>query len=265
MSVRRLLVTALLLVTLLLGAAGLAFAVNPQDYYSFRVSSSLPGMLFGVTPEGQTGFGGAFQQNIPVAFTPCEGNWAAGYNSGSTSSTIRLGFSGRNVNGTAFIGRGWLTPGHGLYVVWEATSDKIEEAWNLQYQVLPLTETHPAVAVGVQDIFNERERFIGHNPHNARSLYVTATGPISREAERPIYWTAGWGNGRFRRGFVGLSAPLDDHWKLVGEYDSFNPNLGLAWGLNGADTARKFDVLGYFGYTDLKRPVLGISFTFRDL
>ncbi len=264
MSVHRLLVTALLLATLLLGAASLALAVDPQDYYTFRVSSSLPGMLFGVTPEGQTGLGGALQQNIPVAFTPCEGNWAAGYASGSNDSTIRLGFSGREVNGNAFIGKGWLTPGHGLYVVCTATSDKIEEAWSLQYQILPLTESHPALAVGVQDVFNERERFIGQAPHNARSIYVTATGPVSREAERPIYWTAGWGNGRFRRGFVGVSAPLSDHWQLVGEYDSFTPNLGVAWGLNGRETERNFDALGYFGYNDFKRPTLGFSFTFRN-
>lgn len=145
-----------------------------------------------------------------------------------------------------------------------ATSDKVEEAWNVQYQVLDLTDSHPAVAVGVQDILNGRERFIGRDAHNARSVYVTASGPISWKAERPAYWTAGLGNGRFRRGFVGVSVPLDDHWKVVGEYDSFGTNLGVAWGLNGADSDRKFDVMGYVGYTDLKRPVLGISTTFRS-
>ena len=263
MSIHRLLVTALLLVALLLGAAGLALADNLNEYYSFRFSSSLPGMLYGVTPEGQTGFGGAFQQNIPVAFTPCEGNWAAGFNSGSLNSSIQLGLSGRNINGNAFIGRGWLKSGHGLFVVWDATSNRIEETWNAQYQVLPLTSKYPAVAVGVQDLTNERERFQRRDSHNGRSIYVTATGPINREAARPIYWTAGWGNGRFRRGFVGVAVPLSDHLKVVGEYDSFNPNVGLAWGLNGDKTDRKWDVIGYFGYTDLKHPLLGVSTTLR--
>jgi hypothetical protein len=263
MSVPRLLVIAVLLAALALGLVTGALANNPKEYYSFRVSSALPGMLFGVTPEGDAGFAGAFQQNIPVAFTPGNQSWVLGGNSGSNSSAIELGLSGAKVNGTGFIGKGWGGPGQRLYVSWEATSDKIEEAWNLQYQFLNATERRPALALGAQDIFNERERYIGQARHNARSLYLTATGALSQATWRPIYWTAGWGNGRFRRGFVGLSAPVSDHWRLVGEYDSFNANAGLAWGMNGLQTDRRWDLMGYFGYTDLKRPVLGLSATFR--
>jgi len=232
------------------------------EYYQFRHSSALPGMLFGVTPEGRIHFSGAFQQNIPVAYTPAEGNWVAGGNSGSTSSSIEIGFSGARVNGTAFAGAGWLDPGHGLFVSWMATGTKIEEAWNLQYQIRDGFEGRTAVALGVQDLFNERERYIKQSPHNARSLYLTATGPLKQATWRPLYWTAGWGNGRFRRGFAGLSLPINDHWRGVVEYDSFNVNAGVAWALNGADTERDFDLIGYFGMTRLKRPVVGLTLTY---
>jgi hypothetical protein len=33
--------------------------------------------------------------------------------------------------------------------------------------------------------------------------------------------------------------------------------------MNGLQTDRRWDLMGYFGYTDLKRPVLGLSATFR--
>lgn len=278
MTARCLLLVSLLAVTVLLGTAlaGAAeFLVTPAngelpggpgdplfEYYQFRHSSGLPGMLFGVTPEGRIHFSGALQQNIPVAYTPAEGNWVAGGNSGSASSSIEIGFSGAEVNGTAFAGAGWLKPGHGLFVSWMATGTKIEEAWNLQYQVRDGFEGRTALAVGVQDLFNERERYIKQNPHNARSLYLTATGPLKQATWRPIYWTAGWGNGRFRRGFAGLSIPVSDHWRGVVEYDSFNVNAAVAWALNGAQTERDFDLLGYFGMTRLKRPVIGLTLTY---
>ena len=265
MSAPRLTALVLLLTALLLGATSLALADvnNAQDYYQFRHSSCLPGMLFGVTPEGQVGFDGAFQQNIPVAFTPCDGNWVVGGNSGSNSSSLELGSDTAKVNGTLFAARGWLTPGHALYVAWEATGTKIEEAWHAQYQVLPLTEGRPAVAIGVLDLFNERERFIGQSLHNARSIYVTATGSLRQATWRPIYWTAGWGTGRFRNGFAGLSVPVSDRVRVVAEYDSFDPNVGVAFGLNPLGTDERWNAVGYFGYTNLKQPMLGLTCTLR--
>ena len=260
----RVLTIVSLLIALALGAASVALAVDPQDYYSFRVSSALPGMLFGVTPDGQPGFAGAFQQNIPVAYTPANGGWVLGGNSGSNSSSIELGFSGEEVNGTAFLGAGLGEPGHGFWIARESTASRWgEEAWNAQYQVLKGSESRPAIAVGVQDALNERERFNPRDHHNARSFYVTATGPISQATWRPAYWTAGIGNGRFRRGFLGVTVPVSDHVRLLGEYDSFNPNAGVAWGLNGLDTEKKWDVMGYFGYTDLKRPVVALTMTYN--
>ncbi len=263
MSHGRLPIITVLLAAVVLGAGSGALADDPNDYYQYRHSSALPGMLFGVTPEGAVGFAGAFQQNIPVAFTPGNHDWVVGGNSGSNSSAIELSWSGRKVNGGAFIGKGWGGPGQRLYVSWMATGNKIEEAWNLQWQFCNLQEKRPALAVGVQDVLNARERYIGQANHNARSVYLTATGELSLTTERPMYWTAGWGNGRFRRGFVGTSVAVTDHWRVVGEYDSFAPNLGVAWGLNGLQSEREWDVMGYFGYTNLKRPMLGITATFR--
>jgi hypothetical protein len=236
-----------------------------RDYYEFRHSSTLPGMLFGVTPQGEIGFGGAFQQNIPVAYTPTSGNFVLGGNSGSNNHEPQLGFSGSDVNGSGLAGIGLGKHPHGVYVSWMPTGVTMEGCWNLQVQLTgnsdPDSRT-PAIAVGVQDLFNERDRAIKHS-HSARSVYAVATGVLPEATWRPIYWTAGIGNGRFKNGFAGLAVPIDDHFKLVGEWDSFNVNAGLAWGLNGADSETHSDIIAYAGETRLKYPVIGLTFTWH--
>jgi hypothetical protein len=237
----------------------------PNDYTDFRFSSTLPGMLFGVTPTGQVGFAGALQQNVPVAYTPAWGNYVLGGNSGSFNSSPELsGQSDRK--GTLFAGLGLFKAPHNLYASWMCTGLTGEGCWNAQYEVSgpPSDDSRtPAISVGCQDVLNERNRFPGDS-HNARSLYAVATGPIPEATWRPIYWTVGWGNGRFRNGLAGLQVPVDDHFKVVGEWDSFNLNAGLAYGLNGAGTAKKYDVIAYAGMTALKHPVLGLTFTWGN-
>ncbi|HEY3397259.1 MAG TPA: hypothetical protein VGM19_06305 [Armatimonadota bacterium] len=257
--------------SLLLGIALLALScalvaaeTNPNEYYSFRVNSGLPGMMFAVTPEGQLDFSGALQQNVPVAYTPYWGNFIVNADAGSNDSGLPSSLTGSEVNGTAFLGVGFLGSGHGLYVDTEATSDKGEGATSFQYQLVAAGERTPAVALGVMDVFNERDRYVRHPSHDARSFYATATTRLLQMDWRPVYLTAGWGNGRFRRGFGGFSVPLNDNFKVVAEYDGFGPNAGVAWSLNGAYNEKSsFDVIGYVGYTDLKRPALGLSVTFK--
>ena len=265
MSTARLFLAALLLAALALGAGSRTLAADRtlDEYFEFRTNSTLPGMLFGVTPQGEVGFDGALQQNIPVAYTPKGGNVVVGGSAGSKSRSIQIGTNAAKSDGTAFLGVGLGGGKHPGYVSWEATSNKIEECFNGQIQVLAGHDTRPAIAVGVQDAGNERQRFIHQNAHNARSVYATATGAFSQATWRPIYWTLGLGNGRFRRGFAGVSVPFTDHLKLVAEYDSFNPNLGLAFGVNGHDTDRHWELLGYAGLTDLKYPLLGLTATFN--
>lgn len=264
MSKYRLLINVSLVVALLLMVAGAGLADNDWNkYYQFRHSSALPGNLFGVTPEGEVGFAGALQQNIPVAYTPVQGNWVLGANSGSNSSRIEFGLSGAGVNGTAFLGAGCGRPGHGIYISDMDTGSDHAQAFNIQIQVAGGGENGPAVAIGSQDVFNMREDYVG-NPHGARSIYIVATAALPQATWRPIYWTLGWGDGRFNsHPFGGLSVPISDHLRAVGEYDGFNVNGGVAYGVHGADSEKPADIIGYFGYSDLARPVLGLTFTWR--
>ena len=248
-------------------ALPLAAQIPPdfRDWYSFRHSSALPGMLFAVTPQGEMDFGGAFQQNIPVAYTPTLGQWVAGGNSGSDDHNLRFGDSLGEVNGTLFAGVGLGQSPRGIYVSWMATGHTWEGAWNLQVQVSGPTDAsshEPAVAVGVQDLFNERNGPIKEG-HSARSFYVVATGSLPQATWRPVYWTLGLGDGRFKNGMAGVSVPLDDHFKLAGEWDSFNLNAGLAWSLQGAGNQDPYDVMLYLGETDLQYPIIGATWTWR--
>jgi hypothetical protein len=267
MSQHRVLVWACIFVCLAASAAALAqpLPVDLRDWYEFRHASALPGMLFGVTPQGQVGFGGAFQQNIPVAYTPTLGNFVVGGNTGSNNHNPQFGLSGTNVNGTLFAGAGALQSPHGLWVSWMATGNTWEGCWNAQWQVLGPTGPEsfkPAVAVGVQDLFDERNGPLTEH-HSARSFYAVMTGSLPQATWRPIYWTVGIGDGRFKNGIAGLNVPIDDHFKLIGEWDSFNVNAGVAWGLNGAQNEKSMDVIGYAGETDLQYPVLGLTLTWH--
>jgi hypothetical protein len=236
-----------------------------NDFFSFRHSSALPGMLFGVSPTGEVGFGGAFQQNIPVAYTPVWHNAVLGGNVGSEGTGFPDKLSGAGVNGTFFGGLGFSTAPHGVYVSGMKTGEASEGCWNVQVEVFgPQSDDdeRPALALGCQDVFNERNRFPGDH-HNSRSVYAVLTGAFPEATWRPIYWSVGWGDGRFQNGFAGVQVPVDDHFKVIGEYDSFNLNAGLAWGLNGMDNPEHSDVIAYGGMTALKHPVLGLTFTWH--
>ena len=256
----------LLIAALLTVLPSLTFAAGHDqwmEYYTFRHSSTLPGMLFGVTPQGQIDFSGALQQNIPVAHTPSWGNYVIGGNSGSNSASLPTKLSGGSVNGTGFAGVGLGQPGHGVYLSWMDTGTDMAEAWNLQVQVVPGSEERVALAVGVIDALNEREKYWDEH-HNARSVYATATGRFRPADRRPVYWTLGLGSGRFDSVvFGGVSVPADDHLRLVAEWDGFGANLGAAYALNGAGNHRDWDAIGYLGWTNLQHPMVGLTFTWR--
>ena len=234
-------------------------ATDWDEFYQFRHSSSLPGNLFGVSPQGQVGFAGALQQNIPVAYTPVRDNWVIGANSGSNSGSVKVGWGGADVNGTAFLGIGWGRPGRGIYGSFMAAGSEVEEAYNFQYQLVSGDNGNWALAVGVQDILNQRQDYVG-SPYGARSIYGVATRPIPGLFNG--YLTVGWGDGRFDSSpFGGVSVVLDDTLTLVAEYDGFDVNAGLA--VSGIDPGGEQDwiALAYLGYSDLDRPVVGFSIT----
>ena len=249
-------------------AALLCLSLRPASandwlrYWQFRHSSALPGNLFGVSPEGEVGFAGAFQQNVPVAYTPTSGNWVIGGNSGSNTGSIEVGFGGEDVNGTAFLGAGWGKPGRAMYGSWMMTGTDIAESWNLQVQLAPGGGNRWAAAIGVQDLLNERDAYPG-DPHSGRSIYGTLTRPLSDPIKG--YLTLGWGNGRFNDSpFAGLSVPLGGTLNLVAEYDGMQTNAGLA--ISGLDVGehdpdQRWIAMVYLGYSGLERPVVGLTIT----
>ncbi len=257
----------LLAVVMLLGivvVSPLQADLDWKEFYQFRHSSSLPGNMFGVSPTGQVGFDGALQQNVPVAYTPIAGNWVIGGNSGSNTGRVEIGFGGKDINGTAFIGLGIGSPGHGIYGSWMATGTDIAEAYNFQYQLIDGGQRNWALAVGVQDILNQRQDYVG-SPYGARSIYAVATRPCDIFGDS--YLTIGWGGGRFGSNpFGGLSVPVTGGLTLVTEYDGMQVNAGLALSGLGESTEeygedQEWILLGYFGYSGLDRPVIGLVIT----
>jgi len=262
-SVQCYLLTAIVLLVFALGGPVLA-DLDWKEFYQFRHSSSLPGNMFGVSPAGQVGFDGALQQNVPVAYTPTADNWVIGGNSGSNTGRVEIGFGGDDVNGTAFIGLGAGRPGHGIYGSWMATGVDIAEAYNFQYQLVDGGPRGWALAIGVQDILNQRQNYVG-DPYGARSIYGVATRLVDLFGDS--YLTVGWGDGRFDSSpFGGLSVPVTGGLTLVTEYDGLQVNAGLALSGLGQSAeeyrkSQKWIALAYFGYSGLERPVVGLVVT----
>lgn len=233
-----------------------------KEFSEFRYISALPGAGYGVTPDGQVGFDGAIHMNIPVAYTPCRGNYIVGYWSGSTDPwNIHIGTEGPYVNGTALIAAGFGKPGHGIYAAFMPTSKQSEAAWNWQIQLRRDDFDKPAVAFGVQDSADQRDRYPGR-PGGGRSFYGVATGRLGTE-DRFVFITLGWGGGRFNsRFFGGVSWPFHDKWSAFLEYDGYQFNTGMAHSWFPRFTSSRWNVISLFGLVDMNRPLIGSCLTY---
>ncbi|MCD6359758.1 MAG: hypothetical protein J7M38_02765 [Armatimonadetes bacterium] len=229
------------------------------EYPEFRYTSALPGGGWGVTPDGTPGFDGALQTNVPVAYTPHQGI-ILGYSSASMDSTPTIGFSGNDVNGTATIGIGFGSPGRGIYFSEMGTGRRWEGVQNLQWQLLPEDEGHPAFAIGVQDIFSQRDRRLGGRGGGAVSYYAVATQQFAL-GDRPLYVTLGAGFRRFHGLFGGLSWRATDKLTLMAEYDGWNVNAGAAFDLSDWIVE---DLNVFWTMVDLDRSVLGMNFVYAS-
>ncbi len=257
--------TVLCLAFLLTACIGTALA-QPRpmrEYFESRYISALPGGGFGVTPDGRVGFDGAIQLNIPVAYTPCRGNYVIGYWSGSTEAwRIHVGTQGRYVDGTGLVGAGFGKPGHGFYVGFMPTSKESEAAWNWQIQLRRDDWDKPAFAIGVHDWANQRDKYPGH-PGGSRSFYGVATGRLGTE-ENFVYITLGWGGGRFNSlPFGGISWPFHRKFTLMVEYDGFNMNAGIAHSWHSRfDSRSRWNIVSVFALIRMKYPLLGSCLTY---
>ncbi len=221
---------AVVLACLAISAAGMADEF--RDYPEFRYASGLPGGTNGVTPDGHIGFAGAFQLNIPVGYTPGWGNFMLTAGSAAINGGFPDGMWGNDHNGTLTLGWGMFNE-HRAWLSIMGTgkgTKSLEQVYNLQVEVVPESDKWPAISVGVVDMLDRRASTLDRPfEGSARSFYAVAT----REGgtpEHPLYYTLGFGNGRFNnRPFGGVSYQAADRWQVFAEYDGWVGNVGGAY------------------------------------
>ncbi|MEN6546459.1 MAG: hypothetical protein ABFE07_10485 [Armatimonadia bacterium] len=250
-----------LIVTVVAALSAPVWADEFREFTEFRYSSGLPGGGYGVDPAGHAGFDGAFQMNIPVGYTPGAGNYSFAASVADFTGNFPTDWEGDDVNGTFAWGLG-LFGEHALWLMDMGTGNggSLESAYNVQFQVKRETANHPGIAIGVVDLFNERSATVARPGEGAgKSFFIVATREAGTE-EKPMYYTLGYGNGRFHnRPFGGVSYQPQPRWKLFGEYDGWNPNFGTAYDL--WHSGEQFHLIGMLGVVDWDRINIGLTLT----
>ncbi len=256
-----------LLIVAMLSAVSLVSADRLREYYEFRFHSGLPGNNSGVTPDGRVGAAGAVQLAMPVAYTPCKGNYVVSANVGMVDDGLAFDYRGDDVNGNLNFGAGLLQPGRGLYVSYMPTSEDWEPVYNLQWQLHEEDDKWPAVAIGGMDLTNQRAASLARPlAGDARSYYVVGTKQLG-SAEHPLYVSAGVGTDRFDGLFGGACYRFDDRLAFSAEYDSLGVNACVTYGLkHQADwLPPKYkstsNVVLFFGIADMSKLTYGLTYT----
>jgi hypothetical protein len=178
----------------------------------------LPGAGVALSPAGKPDGSGAFQVNIPVAYTP---GW--GYLSASAYGGAHVGGPSWELgNGSGVFGAGFFGSPR-VFISGMRLSHLMDESFALsgQAELVRETDTTPAIAVGEQDMLGKE--LDGVSPY----LVVTKSLRISN---RPVHATLGYGGGRFVDGpFGGISMPLGSRMNLALENDGYQFNAGLGW------------------------------------
>jgi len=216
----------------------------------------LPGCGSALTPDGTADGLGAIQINVPVAYTPGSDYINFGVYAGEY---IDGGGPDRWENGSGFIGAGfgrWPR----AYLSAMAVSSWIKhdsKAVNAQVQILEETPDRPALAVGLQDLFNKEWQDFRTVANTQVSYYLVATKSFNIQT-RTVYGSIGAGRGRFcNNGFAGLSTPLSESLNLAVEYDGYQISEAIAWrpgGRHGRHTLLA-------GYNGKAGPVVGAQST----
>jgi len=240
---------ALLTVAIVMAAVLISITTSlASTSAQFANVAPLPGDGVAIDSSGNIDSQGAFQINIPVAYTPRWGFLDLPVYNGHHPGGDQKGDFG---NGTGFLGAGFGSH-RALFISAMQTSHVFSEAKviSAQLSLLPETKNLPALSIGTQDIF-EREK-------GNRSLYGVATKQLSIGGSC-IYTTLGYGGGRFQHSFFGgLCAPAGDQFSITAEYDGYQFNTGMGWrpgGKKGWATV----LVGYNGHAGM---VAGIGTAF---
>ena len=258
---------AALLVVAAISAVSVVSADRLREYYEFRFHSGLPGNNSGVTPEGRVGAAGAAQLAMPVAYTPCKGNYVVSANVGMTGGGIAFDYHDADVNGNLNFGAGLLQPGHGLYLSYMVTSEDWEPVYNLQWQVRAEDDDWPALAIGGIDLTNQRAASLDKPlAGDARSYYLVGTKQFG-SPEHPLYLTAGLGTARFEGLFGGACYRFNDKLAFSAEYDTLGVNACVTYGLRAQRQEmhpifrRTSNVVLFFGIADMSKLTYGLTYT----
>jgi len=143
-----------------------------------------------------------------------------------------------------------LPGGMELNVIKYVPDDEEEETLlSGKYQIFPETKDKPALAVGVFDVTEERET----------TVYLVASRTLSDSFEvrkRRVFETIGHigvGGGRLEGIFAGVEFVLAPSFRVIGEYDTDDFNIGIKILAND-----KLAITG--AVLDLDRLGVGISF-----
>lgn len=243
---------------LLLALVTCAHATDWGAFNDFRHVSGLPGNGFSVSPSGQVGDQGASHMNVPCAYTPASGNYVASYHAASRDASVHFTFGGDSVDGCGALLVGLGRPGSAFCVSECFVESHLNvNATNAQWQVHDETRDVPAIAIGCQDVFDQRQDAWGTR-HGARSFYVVATR--QPEPTVPVYVSLGYGNHRFNDSLFGAINWWPDEATSVGfEYDGFVPRPFVTYRLT--EMSGVSVTLGA-AWSNFERPVLGASFTY---
>lgn len=204
---------------------GLLGAVSAPAYYhppgqmeltQYANIAPLPGSCVAVNAGGRPDGLGAYQINIPVAYTPARGFFAVCASVGAHTRSSATEFG----NGSGYIGAG-ISNRRKTFVSAMKVSHIVGESrvWSFQVSLVEESEKTPAVSLGVQDLFEKEV--------DGRSPYLAVTKTLS-VGKRTGFATLGVGGGRFLDNpFGGFSVPLSDKLNLAVEHDGYQLNAGL--------------------------------------
>jgi hypothetical protein len=228
----------------------------------FRNLSGLAGGGYGVDADGRLSLFGPTALSTPVAHVLGHNHLFLLAEKASLRSSPRL--SGGDTNGTLAATYGCTFGRINFAATDMVISASGNQAFNLQAEYIPASNSPLVGSIGVQDIFGgggSSGRDLPGDRRTSRSFFGVATYRIDTKAS-PFYVSAGIGTRRFAKGFLSASYQVCKPLRLYAEHDGFGPNYGalIAW-----NTSRLYPMSQLairIGMVQYRYPTLGASLGF---